>query len=76
MPKHASPQDHFGALRYFSEKQTTIVRGGCKEFRDAYHQNLGLCAYFPRNHFGVKASACRLTYAEFCHKKRLLLVSH
>lgn len=30
--------------------------------------------HFPRNHFGVKVSACLLTYAEFCHKKRLLFI--
>ena len=41
MPQQASPQDHFGAQRYLSERKTINLRGGCKEFRDAYHQDRG-----------------------------------
>ena len=36
--------------RYLNERKTINLQSGCKEFRDAYHQDPGLCA-FPRQPF-------------------------
>jgi len=71
MLEHAFHQDHFGAPQHFGERKTSNLRGGCKEFRllkKTHIIRIPGSAHLPRNHFGVKVSACRLTYAKFLPK--------
>ena len=50
--------------RYLSERKTINLPGGCKEFRDAYHQDPGLCAFpgqpFWRQSFSLPFDLCRI----------------
>ena len=49
--------------RYLNERKTINLRSGCEEFRDAYHQDPGLCAFhagqsFLPQSFGLPFDLC------------------
>ena len=48
--------------RYLNERKTINLQSGCKEFRDAYNQDPGLCAFpaqpFWRQSFGLPFDLC------------------